>query len=244
MDLLKTPAYRNLKSIIIYVMRQRQADLLSTHIKTRKLSVASYHAGKSPKERTRIQNSFMKGKVQILIATIAFGMGINKSDVRGIIHFDLPKSLENYVQEIGRAGRDGNMAWCHLFLSKDDYMRMRSLSFSDGVDHPSIHRLLLKLLKHGTPSVPVLSLSSPSYSSKSGSSKNQENQTCTEQQESNLSLDRKRNRDLNESVKLILNISSLEQELDMKREILETLLRYMEMDEKPLVKLISSKWIQ
>ncbi|KPP71518.1 ATP-dependent DNA helicase Q4-like [Scleropages formosus] len=79
----------------------------------------SYHAGMSASERRRVQNNFMCGELRVVVATVAFGMGLDKSDVRGIIHYNMPKSFESYVQEIGRAGRDSEPAHCHLFLDPE-----------------------------------------------------------------------------------------------------------------------------
>lgn len=79
----------------------------------------SYHAGMSSSERRRVQNNFMCGELRVVVATVAFGMGLDKSDVRGIVHYNMPKSFESYVQEIGRAGRDGEPAHCHLFLDPE-----------------------------------------------------------------------------------------------------------------------------
>lgn len=79
----------------------------------------AYHAGMSASERRRVQNNFMCGELRVVVATVAFGMGLDKSDVRGIIHYNMPKSFESYVQEIGRAGRDGEPAHCHLFLNPE-----------------------------------------------------------------------------------------------------------------------------
>jgi len=82
-------------------------------------SAESYHAGLSAARRTSIQKQFMAGKLRIVVATVAFGMGINKSDIRAIIHYNAPKNFENYVQEMGRAGRDGLPAHCHVFLNSE-----------------------------------------------------------------------------------------------------------------------------
>ncbi|NXV88689.1 RECQ4 helicase, partial [Calonectris borealis] len=79
----------------------------------------AYHAGLSPAERRRVQNNFMSGQLRVVVATVAFGMGLDKSDVRGVVHYNMPKNFESYVQEIGRAGRDGEPAHCHLFLDPE-----------------------------------------------------------------------------------------------------------------------------
>ena len=82
-------------------------------------TVESYHGRTLPFERKRVQNDFMSGRVRIVVATVAFGMGLNKADVRAIIHYNMPTSIELFVQEIGRAGRDGLPAYCHVFVDKE-----------------------------------------------------------------------------------------------------------------------------
>ncbi|KAJ3257689.1 hypothetical protein HK103_004316 [Boothiomyces macroporosus] len=122
-----------------------KADSLAQYLRIRNFDAESYHAGRTIQDRQATQARFMRGKVPIIIATVAFGLGINKSDVDAIIHYSLPKTLENYVQEIGRAGRNGSAATCHLFLSREDYIKHRSFSFSDSVNSTNLNNFLIYL---------------------------------------------------------------------------------------------------
>lgn len=108
------------RSGIIYCFSRRQVDELAADLQRQGYSVRSYHAGLSEDERKRNQEAFIRDDVQIVVATIAFGMGINKPNVRFVLHYDLPKSIEEYYQEIGRAGRDGLPASCLLLYSSAD----------------------------------------------------------------------------------------------------------------------------
>ncbi|KAH0617368.1 hypothetical protein JD844_015453 [Phrynosoma platyrhinos] len=107
----------------------------------------AYHAGLSAVERRRVQNNFMSGQLRVVVATVAFGMGLDKSDVRGVIHYNMPKNFESYVQEIGRAGRDGKPAHCHLFLHPEgeDLHELRRHIYADTVDFFTVKRLVQKV---------------------------------------------------------------------------------------------------
>nr|XP_060631979.1 ATP-dependent DNA helicase Q4-like [Anolis sagrei ordinatus] len=107
----------------------------------------AYHAGLSAAERRRVQNNFMSGQLRVVAATVAFGMGLDKSDVRGVIHYNMPKNFESYVQEIGRAGRDGKPAHCHLFLNPEgeDLHELKRHIYADTVDFFTVKRLVQKV---------------------------------------------------------------------------------------------------
>lgn len=138
MKLLKSKNFANAKSVIVYAFYRMDVDELSRYLQGQMIKADGYHAGKEPGVREKIQKDFMTGKLKVVVATVAFGMGINKADVGGVVHYSLPGSMESYVQEVGRAGRDGNNAYCHLFLNTGDYMRRRSLASSDGLDQHTV----------------------------------------------------------------------------------------------------------
>lgn len=109
---------------IIYCLSRRTVDEIAFRLQKDGISALPYHAGMSDTDRANHQNRFIRDDVQVIVATIAFGMGINKPDVRFVIHYDLPRNIESYYQESGRAGRDGEPAYCTVFYSASDIPRL------------------------------------------------------------------------------------------------------------------------
>ncbi|KAM4794944.1 ATP-dependent DNA helicase Q4 [Rhinophrynus dorsalis] len=128
-------------------LNKKKAEALKKIRRPLKWLADSYHAGMSAAERRRVQNNFMSGQLRVVVATVAFGMGLDKSDVRGIIHYNMPKNFESYVQEIGRAGRDGRDAECHLFLDPkaQDLDELRRHVYGDSVDYFTVKRLVQRV---------------------------------------------------------------------------------------------------
>ncbi|GHE86131.1 RecQ family ATP-dependent DNA helicase [Thalassotalea profundi] len=133
---------QNTGAAIVYVTLQQTAEEVASLLERQGFSAKAYHAGLESELRTKIQTEFMHDKVQIIIATIAFGMGIDKNNVRTVVHYDLPKSIENYSQEIGRAGRDGLASDCITFAATAGLNTLENFIYGDTPELSGIEYVL------------------------------------------------------------------------------------------------------
>ncbi|MCE3269164.1 MAG: helicase RecQ [Burkholderiales bacterium] len=132
---------RNRETGIIYCLSRNNCDNLAASLKESGINAASYHAGLSAEERHKVQESFIQDKIQVVCATIAFGMGIDKSNVRYVIHFNVPKSIEGYYQEIGRAGRDGLASDTIMYFSYADLKTLNSFAMESNQSQLNLEKL-------------------------------------------------------------------------------------------------------
>ena len=194
-----------------------------------KLISEAYHAGLTAYQRKRIQKAFMSGQLWIVVATVAFGMGLDKSNVRGVIHYNMPKSFESYVQEIGRAGRDRKISHCHLFLDANgiDLGELKKHVYSNTISRFTVKKFIQKILK------PCRCL--------------EIHKKCTEKEKENLDgkptehssntfLDFRLGNRICQGHERAIPIDLLVNELDLKQENIATLFCYLELAFEGLVK--------
>lgn len=286
-SLLQGERFSKCSSIIIYCTRREECERIATLIRTQLLDPSkvdvkgnlkrtrgisfdaeAYHAGLSSHRRQQVQKRFMAGKLRIVVATVAFGMGIDKADVHGIIHFNMPRNVESYVQEIGRAGRDGEDAQCHLFLDVNvgrDIQELKRHIYANSLDRHTVRKLLNRVfkpcacakvknletfkgnenrVKNGAPVSPKASSCESSFvtSQIPGATEMTENSETTRTEPTSCAV---------ESFTVSLSPSScprheiaipidrIVEELDLPEENLETLLCYLELHHRNLIHLNS-----
>ena len=132
---------------IVYCATRKQTEIIAEYLRLKNLSANYFHAGLSPEAKKEVQHQFLQGELRVIVATNAFGMGIDKPDVRLVIHADIPSSLENYLQEAGRAGRDREDAHCVLLYEPKDVERQFSLSAFSRLTLKDIQAVLKALRK-------------------------------------------------------------------------------------------------
>lgn len=127
---------------LVYVTAQKQAEDLASNLSKSGHTAVAFHAGLPTEKKTHTQDDFMAGKVRIVVATIAFGMGIDKADIRNILHYDISSTIEEYSQQVGRAGRDGLTSVCMLYLCREDFWMKENFVRGDLPSRKSLQNIL------------------------------------------------------------------------------------------------------
>ncbi|XP_021039482.1 ATP-dependent DNA helicase Q4 [Mus caroli] len=241
--LLQGDRFRTLDSVIIYCTRRKDTERVAALLRTCLSMVGdsrprgcgpeaiaeAYHAGMCSQERRRVQQAFMRGHLRMVVATVAFGMGLDRPDVRAVLHLGLPPSFESYVQAIGRAGRDGKPAHCHLFMHPqgEDLWELRRHAHADSTDFLAVKRLVQRVFPPCTCSQRPVSKSPPEEVKEHSGQQTYPvlGQACLGHERA-------------------LPVQSTVQALDMTEEAIETLLCYLELHPRHWLELLPWTYAQ
>ncbi|KAF6257300.1 hypothetical protein COO60DRAFT_1461216 [Scenedesmus sp. NREL 46B-D3] len=144
-QLLTTGELASASSVVVYAGFKAAADSLAAQLQRAQVSARPYHAGLTMQQREAVQTAFLSGAIRVVVATVAFGMGVDKQDLDAVLHTCMPHSMEEYVQQVGRAGRDGRLGSCMLFLDDADYVKLRALAHAGTAQRGSVELFLAKV---------------------------------------------------------------------------------------------------
>lgn len=144
-DYLNSEQVRKLKGVLVYCRTRKLSTEAFNFLTNSGFRVAMFHAGLEQKEKTQLLQDFRTCKIRVVVATIALGMGLDFENLDCVVHINMPKSVESYVQEIGRAGRRGKRAYTHMFLHRNDYFTERNYILAEGIEYEGIRTFLNKL---------------------------------------------------------------------------------------------------
>jgi ATP-dependent DNA helicase Q4 len=236
------------RSSIVYCAWKSDADSLAAALIGAGVNAKAYHAGRSLQDRSNIEAAFSSGRLRVVVATVAFGMGIDIASVDAVVHATMPRSLEEYVQQIGRAGRDGSEGQCYAHLAEQDFISLRSLAYSGTVTKESVKTVLSRVFPQSEEEAQEKNSEDEegeeedldkSDNSDSDASENAAKARKREAPKKALNKTAAPRSTSSEKRRFgVLNSRKLATEVDMQEESIEAMLGYLEADEEPYLRVL------